>query len=113
MTALAITSSDLAEYLGMAIAGADAATAAAICADASAMVRGACDATLLAAATGDDAQNAKLAMKRYAQRTWTNRQERASYSGPEGLTFAAASSVRILTEDERALIAPLTLPGFG
>jgi hypothetical protein len=50
---------------------------------------------------------AKLVALRVAGRLLTNPQQRTSYTGPEGLNYAGGA-VRLLTDDERDVLASLT-----
>ena len=53
--------------------------------------------------------------KRVAARFFTNPLDRASYAGPEGLSFTQAPfvSARILTPDERAMLDDIGSPGIA
>lgn len=108
-----LTVEDLADHMRTAIAPADRAHAQSACDDASACVRNYCDATLLEAATGDKLRAAQTVAKRVAARFFANPLDRSSYAGPNGLAYSPGVSAQILTGDERAQLAPLTLPGMA
>ena len=110
---VAVTADDLAGHIHADIAEGDQLVAQDVCARASARVREHCDPARLAAATADGVASVQLVMLRLAARMWNNPLERASYTGPEGLSYVTTSP-RILTDDERATLSPYRkLEGFA